>query len=170
MTIGHNRLKTFCASPLASISIKPTRRDWTILSGASSTICWIGVRNASYNDRDMVMKPDLPLTKGFLERRQDFQRYNEQIGLKRSSISSRLIRPLERALSGQVEQMLPELAGTLAMLAGETIKVIHPDMENPESATWDKVFTVMDVLLLSLRQRLMVMVCVRTSHSRALQS
>ena len=64
--------------------------------------------------------------------------------------------------------MLPELAGTLAMLAGETIKVIHPDVENPESATWDKVFTVMDVLLLSLRQRLMVMVCVRTSHSRAI--
>jgi hypothetical protein len=28
----------------------------------------IGVGNASYNNRDIVMEPDLPLTKGFLER------------------------------------------------------------------------------------------------------
>ena len=44
----------------------------------------IGVRNASYNDRDVVMEPDLPLTKGFLERRQEFRKFDEQFGLNRS--------------------------------------------------------------------------------------
>ena len=42
----------------------------------------IGVRNASYNDRDIVMEPDLPLTKGFLERRQEFHQFDEEIGVK----------------------------------------------------------------------------------------
>ena len=42
----------------------------------------IGVRNASYNNRDIVMEPDLPLTKGLLEHLQAFRRYEEAIELQ----------------------------------------------------------------------------------------
>ena len=107
----------------------------------------IGVRNASYNDRDIVMEPDLPLTKGFLERRQEFREFDEQLGL--TPILERLATypPLERALSADVEAMLPELAGTLVMLAGRTMKVLDPGVRNPDGAIWQKVVSLMDLLL-----------------------
>jgi hypothetical protein len=107
----------------------------------------IGVRNASYNDRDIVMEPDLPLTKGFLERRQEFRQFDEQIGLKPILEHLATYPPLERALSADVEAMLPELAGTLAMLAGRTMKILDPAVKNPSAILWERVTTVMELLL-----------------------
>jgi hypothetical protein len=105
------------------------------------------VRNASYNDRDVIMEPDLPLTKGFLEHMQDFRRYDEQIALKPILNQLAAYPPLERALSLDVEAMLPDLVGTLAVLAGKTMKTVDPDVKNPDSAMWERVLCLMDVLL-----------------------
>jgi hypothetical protein len=55
--------------------------------------------------------------------------------------------PLERTLSFEVEAMLPELVGTLAMLAGKAIKIIDPDVKNPDSDLWDRVLHLMEALL-----------------------
>jgi hypothetical protein len=93
----------------------------------------IGVRNASYNNRDIVMEPDLPLTKGILEHLQDFRRYEEAIDLQPILDHLAAYPPLERPLSLDVEAMLPELAGTLAMLAGQAMKIVDPDVKNPDS-------------------------------------
>jgi hypothetical protein len=148
MIIGYNRLKEFLRrSAGVDIDKSDTKRLADLISGKLYDLLLIGVRNASYNDRDVIMEPDLPLTKGFLERMQDFRRYDEQIGLKEILEQLATYPPLERALSAEVEQMLPEIAGTLAMLAGETMKVIDPDVKQPDSATWERVFTLMDVLL-----------------------
>ena len=106
----------------------------------------IGVRNASYNDRDVVMEPDLPLTKGFLERRQEFRKFDEWFGLKPILEQLATYPPLERALSADVEAMLPELAGTLAMLAGRTMKVPEPTVRNPDPVMWERVLTLMELL------------------------
>jgi len=107
----------------------------------------IVVRNASYNDRDIVMEPDLPLTKGFLERRQEFRRFDEALGLKPILKHLATYPPLERALSADVEAMLPELAGTLAMLAGRTLKVLDPAVRNPDDMLWERVLILMELLL-----------------------
>jgi hypothetical protein len=55
--------------------------------------------------------------------------------------------PLERALSADVEAMLPELAGTLAMLAGRTMKILDPAVRNPDDMLWERVLILMDLLL-----------------------
>jgi Domain of unknown function (DUF1931) len=55
--------------------------------------------------------------------------------------------PLERTLSLDVEAMLPELVGTLAMLAGQAMKIIDPDVKNPDSEMWERVLRLMDLLL-----------------------
>jgi hypothetical protein len=86
----------------------------------------IGVRNASYNNRDVVTEPDLPLTKGILEHLQEFRRYEETIDLKPILDHLATHPPLERTLSLEVEAMLLEIVGTLAMLAGKAIKIIAP--------------------------------------------
>jgi hypothetical protein len=148
MIIGYNRLKNFLHR---SAGINIDKNDMDRLSDLIvkklNDLLVIGVRNASYNDRDIVMEPDLPLTKGFLEHMQDFRRYDEQLELKPILEHLAIYPPLERALSLGVEAMLPEIVGTLAMLAGKTMKVIDPDVVNPDSAMWERVCCLMELLL-----------------------
>jgi hypothetical protein len=94
-----------------------------------------------------VTEPDLPLTKGFLEHMQDFRHYDEEIALKPILEQLATYPPLERALSAEVEAMLPEIVGTLAMLAGKTMKIIDPAVKNPDSAMWERVCCLMELLL-----------------------
>jgi Domain of unknown function (DUF1931) len=148
MFTGYNHIKEFLRrSASVDIDKSDMKRLSDLIGGKLYDLLVIGVRNASYNDRDVIMEPDLPLTKAFLERMQDFRRYDEQIGLKEIFEQLAGYPPLERALSADVEAMLPAIVGTLAMLAGETMKVIDPDVKNPDNAMWDRVFTLMDVLL-----------------------
>lgn len=87
------------------------------------------------------------MTKGFLEHMQDFRRYDEQFELKPILEQLATYPPLERSLSLGVETMLPEIAGTLAMLAGKTMKIIDPDVKNPAAAMWERMFDLMNLLL-----------------------
>jgi hypothetical protein len=140
MVAGYNRVKDLLRrSAGIDIDKSDMKRLSDLIGGKLYDLLVIGVRNASYNSRDIIMEPDLPLTKAFLERMQDFRRYDEQIGLKEIFEQLSGYPPLERALSANVEAMLPGVAGTLAMLARETMKVIDPDVKNLDNAMCDKV-------------------------------
>ena len=78
---------------------------------------------------------------------QDFRRCEESIELKPILDHLATYPPLERALSLEVEAMLPELAGTLAMLAGHAMTIIDPDVKNPRGDMWEKVLCLMELLL-----------------------
>jgi len=148
MIIGYNRLKEFLRRSAGLDIDKSDMKRLTDLIGKKlNDLLVIGVRNASYNNRDIIMEPDLPLTKGFLEHMQDFRRYEESIELKPILDHLATYPPLERALSLEVEAMLPELAGTLAMLAGHAMKTIDPDVKNPRDDMWEKVLCLMELLL-----------------------
>ena len=148
MIIGYNRLKEFLRrSAGLDIDKNDMKRLTDLIGKKLNDLLVIGVRNASYNNRDIIMEPDLPLTKGFLEHMQDFRRYEESIELKPILDHLATYPPLERALSLEVEAMLPELAGTLAMLAGHAMKIIDPDVKNPRGDMWEKVLCLMESLL-----------------------
>jgi hypothetical protein len=148
MIMGYDRLKDFLhRSAGIDIDKNDMGRLSDLIGKKLNDLLVIGVRNASYNDRDVIMEPDLPLTKGFLEHMQDFRRYDEQIALKPILNQLAAYPPLERALSLDVEAMLPDLVGTLAVLAGKTMKTVDPDVKNPDSAMWERVLCLMDVLL-----------------------
>ena len=148
MIIGYNRLKEFLRRSAGLDIDKSDMKRLTDLIGKKlNDLLVIGVRNASYNNRDIIVEPDLPLTKGFLEHMQDFRRYEESIELKPILDHLTTYPPLERALSLEVEAMLPELAGTLAMLAGHAMKIIDPDVKNPRGDIWEKVLCLMELLL-----------------------
>jgi len=148
MIIGYNRLKEFLRrSAGLDIDKNDMKRLTDLIGKKLNDLLVIGVRNASYNNRDIIMEPDLPLTKGFLEHMQDFRRYEESIELKPILDHLATYPPLERALSLEVEAMLPELAGTLAMLAGHAMKIIDPDVKNPRGDMWEKVLCLMELLL-----------------------
>lgn len=148
MVIDYDPLKKFLRrSAGIDIDKSDMKRLNDLIGSKLNDLLVIGVRNASYNDRDIVMEPDLPLTKGFLERRQEFRRFDEALGLKPILEQLATYPPLERALSADVEAMLPELAGTLAMLAGRTMKVLDPAVRNPDDMLWERVLILMDLLL-----------------------
>jgi hypothetical protein len=148
MIMGYNRLKEFLRRSAGLDIDKSDLERLTDLVGRKlNDLLVIGVRNASYNNRDIIMEPDLPLTKGILKHLKDFRRYEASIDLKPILDHLATYPPLERPLSLEVEAMLPELVGTLAMLAGLAMKIIDPDVKNPGSEMWERVLGLMELML-----------------------
>jgi Domain of unknown function (DUF1931) len=148
MIIGYERLKEFLRrSEGIDIDKSDMKRLSDLIGKKLNDLLVIGVRNASYNDRDIIMEPDLPLTKGFLEHMQAFRLCDEQLELKPILDQLATYPPLERASSAGVQEMLPDVAGTLAMLAAHAMKILDPDVKNPDDAMWEKVVCLMDLLL-----------------------
>ena len=132
MIMGYTRMKEFLRrSTGVDIDKSDMDRLTDLIGKKLNDLLVIGVRNASYNNRDIVMEPDLPLTKGILEHIRVFRRYEEAIDLKPILDHLATYPPLERTLSLDVEAMLPDLVGTLAMLAGQAIKIIDPEVKTP---------------------------------------
>jgi uncharacterized protein DUF1931 len=148
MIMGYTRMKEFLRrSARVDIDKSDMDRLTDLIGRKLNDLLVIGVRNASYNNRDIVMEPDLPLTKGILEHIKVFRRYEEEIDLKPILDHLATYPPLERTLSLDVEAKLPDIVGTLAMLAGQALKIIDPDVENPGRDLWDRVLRLMELLL-----------------------
>jgi hypothetical protein len=70
MIMGYTRMKEFLRrSTGVDIDKSDMDRLTDLIGKKLNDLLVIGVRNASYNNRDIVMEPDLPLTKGILEHR-----------------------------------------------------------------------------------------------------
>jgi Domain of unknown function (DUF1931) len=148
MLMGYTHMKEFLRRS-AGLDIDKSDMDrLTDLVGKKlNDLLVIGVRNASYNHRDIVMEPDLPLTKGILEHMRVFRRYEESIDLKPILDHLATYPPLERPLSLDVEAKLPDIVGTLIMLAGQAMKIIDPEVKNPGSDLWERVLRLMELML-----------------------
>ncbi len=55
--------------------------------------------------------------------------------------------PLEREPSADVLEMLPDIVGTLIVVAARTMKVVDPKVINPDTEMWDRVAQIMDLTL-----------------------
>ena len=107
----------------------------------------VGVQHASYNDRDLIMEPDLPLTRGLRESMQDFELYEEGGDIEPMLEQLATYPQLEREPSQEVIDLLPEIAGTLIMVTTQLMTVVDPGISNPDSETWDRVRDTMDLLI-----------------------
>ncbi len=107
----------------------------------------MGVRNATYNGRDIVMEPDLPITLGLRKSLRLFQELEEEIELEPVLEHLATYPPLERDLSDEVVQLLPDLVGALIFVAARLMKTIEPDVVNPDTEMWQRVEEAMDLTL-----------------------
>ena len=74
MVVGYLPLKQFLRrSAGVDIDKSDTDRLTDLIGKKLNDLLVIGVRNASYNNRDIIMEPDLPSTKGYLERPDNFR-------------------------------------------------------------------------------------------------
>jgi len=107
----------------------------------------IGQATASANLRDLVEPYDLPITKGFQENIHQFRKMNDDIELK--PILQRLATypPLDRMPSEETENRLPEIVGGLALALARIIRVVDPEVKNPQSRHWDSAMRIFDELM-----------------------
>lgn len=107
----------------------------------------VGVRNAGYNNRDIVMEPDLPLTKALMVSIHEFRLLKEEIKIAPILKHLALYPSLERDMSEDVMQLLPDLAGTFMLIVSRLMKAIDPEIKKPDPEIWERVDLVLDLLL-----------------------
>jgi hypothetical protein len=107
----------------------------------------MGVATAKANDRDIIQPWDLPITKGLQENIHAFRRLDAETGLE--DVLERLAAwpPLELALSDDTVVALPEIAGGLSVCLAQAFTIIDPNVKNPQTVQWERVFRVFNLLL-----------------------
>jgi len=106
-----------------------------------------GEAAAKSNGRDMIMPFDLPITKGLQESIQKFKRLDEGIELKPILDQLTMRPPLDLGYGYDVEAELPNVVGGVSVALAHSFKIIDPDLKNPTSEDWDRVFRLFDQLL-----------------------
>jgi len=107
----------------------------------------MGVAAASANDRDIVQPWDLPITKGLQENIHAFRKLDAETGLE--DVLERLAAwpPLELALSDETTVRLPEIAGGISVCLAQAFTIVDPNVKNPQTVQWERVFRLFNLLL-----------------------
>lgn len=106
-----------------------------------------GCAIAKANARDVVLPQDVPITAGLQHCIHEFRALDEDAEAR--PILERLAKlpPLELDFSDEVAGSLPDLAGGLTIALARSFKIVDPDLKNPRTAEWDRVFALFDLLL-----------------------
>ena len=148
MIIGiHKMEKFFREAASLNVDKSDLKRVSNLMSRKLNDILIVGVRNARYNGRDIVVESDLPLTKGFRESLGKFQALDTEIELKPILEQLATYPPLDLALSADVEEMLPDLTGALLVIIAQTMKIMEPKVSNPGARLWERLEQILDYTL-----------------------
>jgi hypothetical protein len=107
----------------------------------------MGVATASANDRDIVQPWDLPITKGLQENIHAFRKLDAETGLEDVLEQLSAWPPLELALADETAVRLPEIAGGLSLCLAQAFTIVDPNVKNPQTAQWERVFRLFNLLL-----------------------
>ncbi|WP_245344116.1 DUF1931 family protein [Bradyrhizobium japonicum] len=97
---------------------------------------------------DVLIEPwNLPITAGLQECIEQFRKMDETIEL--ASILDHLAHrpPLQFSYSDETEAMLPDLAGGLGVALARALKIIEPDLNNPQTKEWELASRIFELLL-----------------------
>jgi hypothetical protein len=107
----------------------------------------IGQAVAAANIRDVVEPHDLPITKGLQESIHAFRKMDDEIELAPILEQLATYPPLDRSPSDETEARLPLIVGGLSLALARTFNVIDPDVKNPQTQQWERVFRTFDQLI-----------------------
>lgn len=107
----------------------------------------VAERNAKYNGRDVVLEPDLPLTKGLQENLQAFRQMDTQLALTPVLESMAALPPLDLEVAEEVRALLPALAGALVVAYAKVLKELDPGLKNPEPLHHERAERIFRLLL-----------------------
>jgi len=99
----------------------------------------VAVEKAGYNGRDIIMEPDMPITKGFEESLREFKKLEEEVDLQDVLAYLEKIPPLKYPISAELEAKLPEYIGALMLIIARVLKEVgaerRPSVEDIERAS-----------------------------------
>jgi hypothetical protein len=107
----------------------------------------VGQAHAKANGRRVITPHDLPITKGLQECIHDFIELDEQIGL--GSLLDHITPrpPLDLPIADETDARLGKIAGGLSVALVRAFKITDPELKNPRTEHWDRLFQIFDLLL-----------------------
>jgi hypothetical protein len=115
--------------------------------GKIADLLTVAQAKASADDRDVIEVRDLPITKGLQETTHAFRRFDES-GEFRRMLDQITVRPqLDRVVSDEVDEVLPEVAGGLSFALARTFPIVDPGLRNPQTDHWERAIRIFDLLL-----------------------
>jgi len=106
----------------------------------------VAVEKAGYNGRDVIMEPDLPITKGFEESLRQFKELEEEVDLQDVLTFLEKIPPLKYPVSSELEAKLPEYIGALMLIIAKVLKELGAGRK-PSSEDIEKSERILDLTL-----------------------
>jgi hypothetical protein len=106
----------------------------------------VAVEKAGYNGRDIIMEPDMPVTKGFEESMRQFRELEEVVDLQDVLKFLEQIPPLKYPISAELEEKLPEYIGALMLIIAKVLKEIGAGRK-PSSEDIDRTERILDLTL-----------------------
>jgi len=102
---------------------------------------------AKANGRDIIEPHDLPVTKGLQECIHAFRRIDQQVQLDPLLEEMTPLPPSDLAYSDATVERLPEIVGGLSMALARSFTIIDPEVRNPGSEDWARIYRIFDTLL-----------------------
>jgi hypothetical protein len=113
----------------------------TFVDEKVDAIAIAGRDSASWNNRDVIAPQDLPITKGLQERMREFGKL-ETADDMRQWMSQTLRRPPDDVTFGEeTEAVLNDVFGGISIALARSFRILDPEVANPQSQDWDRVFT-----------------------------
>jgi hypothetical protein len=106
-----------------------------------------GRATAKANGRDIMQPYDLPITKGLQENLHRFRQIDEEVELAPILEQLAARPPLDVTLADSTERRLPEIVGGLSVALARAFKLVYPDRKNPQTAEWEGIHELFDLLL-----------------------
>ena len=106
----------------------------------------VAVEKAGYNGRDIIMEPDMPVTKGFEESLRQFKELEEEVELQDVLQFLEQIPPLKYPISAELEAKLPEYIGALMLIVARVLKEIGAGRK-PSKEDIEKTSRILDLTL-----------------------
>lgn len=107
----------------------------------------VAERQAKYNGRDIILEPDLPLTKGLQETLKEFRAMETTLELKPVLDALASLPPLDLEISEEVRNLLPEIAEALVVAYARVLKELDPRLKNPQTEHHERAERVFNLLL-----------------------
>ena len=107
----------------------------------------VAERQAKYNGRDIILEPDLPLTKGLQETLKEFRAMETTLELRPVLDALASLPPLDLEISEDVRNLLPEIAGALVVAYARVLKELDPGLKNPQTEHHERAERVFNLLL-----------------------
>lgn len=107
----------------------------------------VGRKSALAEGRDVIEPHDLGLTEGIQERMREFARLEDADEVR--GLLARQVRqpPGGVRFSRDAERLLPELFGGLSVALARSVRIVDPELTNPQPEHWERAFLLFQLLI-----------------------